>query len=146
MILTFGSDFSRIPARRYTWIFIGCDFLSLLLQGAGGGIAATAKSPSKQKLGNDLMMAGIVWQVVTLLVFAILVGDYFSRLNARRGQMGPTANTIIKDLKFRLFAISLLIAFLAIFTRCVYRIAEMAKGWKNPIMQNETDFIVLDGV
>lgn len=92
------------------------------------------------------MMAGIVWQVVTLLVFAILVGDYFSRLNARRGQMGPTANTIIKDLKFRLFAISLLIAFLAIFTRCVYRIAEMAKGWKNPIMQNETDFIVLDGV
>ena len=146
MVLTFGSGFSRIPARWYTRIFIGCDFLSLVLQGAGGGIAATANTPSNERLGNNLMMAGIVWQVVTLLVFAVLVGDYYVRLRSRRGEMGPTATTVSKDLRFRLFAASLLIAFLAIFTRCVYRIAEMAKGWKNPIMQNQTDFIVLDGV
>ena len=146
MILTFGSEFSRIRAKWYTWIFIGCDFLSLVLQGAGGGIAATANTQSNEDLGNNLMMAGIVWQVFTLLVFAILVGDYYSRLRARRGRMGVTATIIIKDTKFRLFAAALLLAFLAIFTRCTYRIAEMAKGWKNPIMQNETDFIVLDGV
>ncbi len=146
MILTFGSEFSRIRAGWYTWIFIGCDFLSLVLQGAGGGIAATANDKTNEDLGNNLMMAGIVWQVFTLLVFGILVGDYSLRLCSRRGEMSPTATAIIKDIKFRLFAGSLLFAFLAIFTRCVYRIAEMAKGWKNPIMQNETDFIVLDGV
>ena len=146
MILTFGSEFSRIRAKWYTWIFIGCDFLSLILQGAGGGIAATAKTPSNEKLGNNMMMAGIVWQVFTLLVFGVLVGDYYVRLRSRRGEMGTTATTIIKDMKFRLFLGALLLAYVAIFTRCCYRIAEMAKGWKNPIMQNQTDFIVLDGV
>jgi hypothetical protein len=146
MILTFGSEPSRIPAKWYTWIFIGCDLLSLVLQGAGGGIAATATTTSNQDLGNNMMMAGIVWQVFTLLVFGILAGDYFYRLYSRRGEMGPTATTMIKDIKFRLFAAGLVLAFLAIFTRCSYRIAEMAKGWRNPIMQNETDFIVLDGV
>ena len=146
LVLTIGRDYSRIPAKYYTWIFILCDLLSLILQGAGGGIAATANTNSTQKLGNDLMMAGIVFQVVTLLLFATLTSDYIYRAYSNRSTFTQATVNLLSSMKFKLFAGAIFLAFLTIFTRCVFRIAEMANGWGNPIMQDETDFIALDGV
>ena len=60
--------------------------------------------------------------------------------------MSAEAYGLVADAKFRAVVAGLLVAFLAVFTRCCYRIAEMAGGWANPIMQDEIDFIVLDGV
>ena len=99
-----------------------------------------------QDVGNNLMITGIVWQVVTLIVFALLVGDYARRASARRSILPASAITLLGTMRFKLFAGGLILAFLTIFTRCVYRIAEMVGGWQNEIMQNETDFIVLEGV
>ncbi|KAI4211037.1 MAG: hypothetical protein LQ351_006157 [Letrouitia transgressa] len=146
LILTFGEEYSRLRARWYTWIFIGCDLLSLILQGAGGGTAATADTYDTQKIGNDLMMTGIAWQVFTLLVFAILAGDYAWRSYSHRANHTTAAARIAHGLRFKAFIAGLFFAWLTIFVRCVYRIAEMANGWKNSIMQDETDFIVLEGV
>ena len=146
LVLTVGRDYSRIRAKFYTWIFILCDLLSLILQGAGGGIAATADTSTFQNVGNDLMMAGISWQVVTLLLFGALVTDYAYK--AYKGRNGFTQETInlLSSRNFKLFASAIVLSFFVIFTRCVFRIAEMANGWANPIMQDEVDFIVLDGV
>lgn len=140
IVLEVGPEFSRIKPRMYTWIFIPCDIFSLVLQAIGGALAATAKyGDSMQKTGNDLMMAGIVWQVITLLVFGLLVVVYAI---SARSSMSP----VKRSGKFKLFAASLFFAYLTIFVRCVYRIAEMAGGWGNSIMQNEPEFIVLDSV
>lgn len=151
--LAISPTLSPLKPRLYTWIFIGCDLLSLILQGAGGGIAATAtEDKDKQKVGNDLMMAGIVWQVITLLFFAVVSGIYFQRVAStiRRGDptgaISPRAHALLARPLFQAFCVGVLLAFVTIFTRCVYRIAEMANGWANHIMQNEVDFIVLDGV
>ena len=146
LVLTVGRDYSRIRAKWYTWIFILCDLLSLVLQGSGGGIAATANTESGQKAGNNLMMAGIVWQVVTLVAFGALVVDYC--LSASRGRNSFTQATVnlISSRNFKLFAGAIVVSYTVIFTRCVYRIAEMAGGWANDIMQDEAGFIVLDGV
>ena len=146
LVLTIGRSYSRIRAKFYTWIFILCDLLSLVLQGAGGGIAATANTKATQKVGNNLMMAGIAWQVATLIMFAILVSDYCYRAYMHRASFTQATVNLLSATKFKLFAASIFVAFLTIFIRCVFRIAEMAKGWGNPIMQSETDFIVLDGV
>lgn len=148
--LAFGPECSRLKPQLYTWIFICCDIFTLCLQGAGGGIAATANTSNTQKIGNNLMMAGIVLQVVILLAFATATVDFLLRL--RRGLKAKTTTLsaeacgLVADPKFRAFVAGLLLAFLAVFTRCCYRIAEMAGGWANPIMQDEVDFIVLDGV
>ena len=146
IILTIGPEYSRLPARYYTWIFIICDLFSLILQGAGGGLAATASTTSGQATGNNLMMAGIVWQVFTLLVFGFLAGKYALDAYRHRLEFSQSVVTLLSSMRFKLFLYSLVVAFLALFTRCVYRIAEMAGGWRNEIMQNEVDFIVLDGV
>ena len=145
--LEIGANFSRIRPKYYTWIFCLADFFSLVIQGSGGGIAATANhGSSMQKVGNDLMMAGIVWQVFTLLIFGILVGDYAVRVYARRSELEPQAIKLMNETRFKLFTGGLVLAFLTIFTRCIFRIGEMAKGWGNPIMQDESDFIGLDSV
>lgn len=146
LVLTVGQDFSRLRAKYYTWIFIMADLLSLILQGAGGGIAATANTDSTQKLGNNLMMAGICWQVFTLLGFATLVTDYCLRAYKNRAAFTQATVNLLSSTPFRLFGLGVIFAFLGIFIRCVFRIAEMANGWGNPTMQDENDFIILDGV
>lgn len=92
------------------------------------------------------MIAGIVWQVVTLAVFALLGGIFFFRVLRNRSSLTPSANLVLQDTKFQLFLGGLVLAYLGIEVRCIYRIAELAGGWKNDIMQNETEFIVLEGV
>lgn len=145
--LEIGANFSRIRPKSYTWTFCLADLFSLVLQGAGGGIAATANHGSNmQNVGNDLMMSGIVWQVVTLLIFGAMVGDYASRVRAHRSQLEPSAVKLMNTTRFKLFTGGLVLAYLTIFTRCVFRIGEMARGWGSPLMQDQTDFVVLDGV
>ncbi|KAL8982424.1 MAG: hypothetical protein Q9177_005277 [Variospora cf. flavescens] len=146
LVLTLGSRYSRLPARWYTWIFIGCDIFSLVLQGAGGGLAASAKAQSTQDIGSNIMLTGIVWQVVTLLLFAALAADFFLRANRNSADQTATAKEIRQTTKFSLFLAGLVLAYLTIFVRCAYRIAELAGGWGNPIMRNDTEFIILEGV
>jgi len=51
---TFGRENSRISPRSYPRIFIACDFLSLVLQAAGGGIASVkTHNYEDPKLGNN---------------------------------------------------------------------------------------------
>ncbi|KAM5440944.1 hypothetical protein MferCBS31731_004083 [Microsporum ferrugineum] len=146
LCLALGPNLSLLKPRFYTWIFIGVDLLSLTLQGIGGGLAATAKSnKAQQDAGTNVMIAGIVWQVFTLTVFGFLVAHFFWRLRSeRRHTANPTAKQLWGSRKFKLFLGSTTIAFLFIFIRCVYRIAEMVGGWRNEIMQDEVSFVVLE--
>lgn len=146
LVICFGEEHSYIKGRYYTWIFISCDLLSLTLQGAGGGIAASAETDSNQSVGNDLMMAGICFQVITLVAFAAMAGLYYFRLSRSTTPLSTSAQNVKNSTLFKLFVGGFLFAFLTMFIRCVYRIAEMAGGWQNPIMQNELDFIILDSV
>lgn len=91
------------------------------------------------------MMAGLSFQVCTLLVFAALALSYLVRVRrAGPGALKPETADVRASAPFRLFVAALALAFAAILARCVYRVAEMAGGWKNPIMQNEASFVVLD--
>lgn len=45
------------------------DFISLVLQGAGGGLAATANNPSGSQPGRAIMIVGVVFPVLSLLIF-----------------------------------------------------------------------------
>lgn len=148
MVLCFGEEFSVIKARYYTYIFIAADLLSLIMQGAGGGIASNADAGSSQEeTGNDLLMAGISWQVVALFFFILMASWYIVRRRSALKQypLSTEAATTIKQRKFRLFAFAVSSAWFAIFVRCIYRIVEMAGGWGNEVMRDEATFIVFEG-
>ena len=148
IVRQFGSEWSRLRPNYYTWGFITADFFALVLQAAGGGLAATADGEMTQlKLGDHLMMVGICWQVATLTIFGAMVTDFLLRrfvFSGSKTPLSPAAQETASQLKFKLFTVALTLSYFAILIRCVYRIAEMSGGWKNSIMQNELLFIGLD--
>ncbi|OAP64741.1 hypothetical protein AYL99_00713 [Fonsecaea erecta] len=146
LVLQLGREWSRIRPKYYTWGFITADFLALTLQAAGGGIAGSAGDDENfRDVGDRLMITGISWQVLTLLIFAVAVADYSIR-RVKSQPLSESAQSLISDSKFRIFVVAQLVAYLAILIRCVYRVAEMANGWRNPIMQDQSLFIGLDSV
>ncbi|KPI35282.1 Sphingoid long-chain base transporter RSB1 [Cyphellophora attinorum] len=144
-IILFGAEWSRIPPRWYTYTFISMDIFALVLQGAGGGIAATADDDdSLLDAGDNIMITGIALQVVTLAIFGCLVLDYVIRRVRANAPLSAKASQTFYDIKYRIFAVALIFIYLLIIIRCIYRIAEMAGGWRNSIMQDESLFIGLD--
>lgn len=147
VVINFGEEWSRLRPSWYTYIFITADLLSLVLQGAGGGIAATADSGSEMlDIGTDLMIAGVVFQVVALAVFGYFLAEYTLRTYRRRDRLSAESMELYHNTKFRCYMGAVMLAYLTIFTRCVYRIPELTGGWRSELMREEMEFIILEGV
>ncbi|CAK7245520.1 MAG: hypothetical protein STHCBS139747_007104 [Sporothrix thermara] len=145
---------SRVRPTLYPWIFVPGDVSCLLVQAAGGALAASAGYTNTKLLnaGNNLIIAGIVLQVVVLAFFGVASLDYYVRVrrwiagrDARGRQPTAAALALWHTRSFRTFGIAVSVAYACIFIRCIYRVAEMAGGWGNTIMQDEPSFIVLEG-
>lgn len=201
------------PKKTLASIFIPCDVLSLILQGMGGGMAAMSidkgENSTENKVGTNLMIAGLVWQVVSLSGFLSLTLDFAVRVYMRRKQATSSSpsvynndsvpsrnNTNFSDssetvcdfyqvelkgsktmqstatgsvyskefgsnnnnnnnrygpsmpalVPFLAFAIPLGLAFICIFVRCAYRVAELSGGWSGDMMHDEVPFVVFEGV
>lgn len=101
---------------------------------------------SNSTVGNDIMLIGIVSQVVTLGIFGLMALDIFFRIRRSRTNLSSSNTALRQSRRFKGFLVALFLAYSTILIRCVYRIAEMAGGWSNPIMQNQIAFIILDGM
>ncbi|KAI4110768.1 MAG: hypothetical protein LQ339_001044 [Xanthoria mediterranea] len=152
IVVTFGPENSRIKPLSYPRIFIPCDILSLVLQALGGGMASAASHSNKNpETGNHIMVAGLAFQVFTLLVFMLLCADFAVRTVVRSNRMGdaaldPTHATLRRSMKFRAFLVALTLSTICIFIRSVYRVVELGEGWDGALIKNQTLFIVLEGV
>ncbi|KAF1919433.1 RTA1 like protein-domain-containing protein [Ampelomyces quisqualis] len=157
-VLYCGPQYSLIKARLYPWIFVGCDFGSMVLQGIGAGLAAAGGTKNKKLSdgGNSIIVAGIAFQVATMAVCGLLVLVYIIRYKksaAGRSAVGEkSAYHLDKKLasvslwKVRVFGTMGCLAYLTVLIRCIYRLPEMAGGWGNALMRNEFEFLVLDGM
>lgn len=146
LTITFSPTLSRLRPAWYTYIFISCDLVSIVLQGAGGAVSAVASTKKLLDVGENIMIAGLAFQVFTLAIFGALAGEYFFRVMKHKSEVNPRALELCKQWKFRLFLGAILLAYLCIKIRCAYRVAELSGGWGNPIMRKEVDFIVMDSV
>ncbi|KAK5170230.1 uncharacterized protein LTR77_004816 [Saxophila tyrrhenica] len=146
-----GPENSRLKPRLYPWIFVSCDFFSIILQAVGGGIAAS-NNTALIDVGNHVIVAGIAFQVATMFVCICLAADFGWRSlkSRRRKTMGDVdQGPSTRDVKggrawFKFSCFALAGAFMAIFIRCIYRIPEMSGGWGSPRMQDEVAFLILD--
>lgn len=145
MVRAIGPQFSPIKPKLYPWIFMSCDLMSLVLQGAGGGIAASATTPKGSDDGGHIMLAGIIFQVATFTFLYTLLALFIRNLRNGRQTMTEAQLSVLHSRDFKVFAWGVFISSVAIYLRCIYRIAELAGGWANKIMQDEVSFYVLDG-
>lgn len=101
----YGEGASRIKPRTYTLVFISCDFVSLVLQGAGGGLTATANDPDSQQTGVNIMIAGLIFQVVSLAFFMILCVDFAFRLRRYPNKVNSSTISVRSTFKWKAFLI-----------------------------------------
>ncbi|KAJ5169966.1 RTA-like protein [Penicillium coprophilum] len=153
IILSLGPEHSILKPRLFTWIFIGCDIGSLLLQAAGGGVAAAAGKNDMKMLdaGDNIIIAGIAFQVATMVVCAFFAIVFFWRVfKSGDGFSGEkNLDTGVSPIvpKWMPFIVGAeIFAYVTVLIRCIYRLPEMAGGWGNPLMQKENEFLVLDGM
>ncbi|EMD60833.1 hypothetical protein COCSADRAFT_192685 [Bipolaris sorokiniana ND90Pr] len=146
VVIQFGQEWSRLRPSWYTYIFIAADLLSLVLQSAGGALAATAEDGDAiLDIGTNIMIAGIIWQVVALALFGLLVLEYSIRTYRRRDRLSPSALALWENRRFKFFCSAVIVAYVTILVRCVYRIPELLGGWGGELMQEEVEFIILEG-
>ncbi|KAI2777122.1 RTA1-domain-containing protein [Daldinia loculata] len=147
--LSINPALSRLRPRLYPLIFVPADVSCLILQAIGGSLAASAGYDNPQLLlsGDRVIIAGIALQSAVLAGFGALCLDYYLRTRkwVAGGQATPRALAMWNDSRFRMFCYAVAGAYAGILIRCIYRIAEMAGGWGNKIMQDEPSFIVLEG-
>ncbi|EQB46069.1 Sphingoid long-chain base transporter RSB1 [Colletotrichum gloeosporioides] len=146
IIIVHGQQISRFSPRTYAITFMTSDFISLVLQGAGGGIAATADDHSGSETGRAIMVAGVVFQVVSLLTFMLLWLEFVIRLR-KTGEDVKDARFIElrHTKKFVWFQYALGVAVVLVFIRSVYRVAELQQGFDGPIANDEVSFMILEG-
>ncbi|MCJ1337027.1 hypothetical protein MMC09_002306 [Bachmanniomyces sp. S44760] len=125
--------------------YLICDFLSLLLQAAGGAIASGADTISKNNMGRDIMVAGLGFQVGSLALFIALTAEFALRAWKRQGELEPSFSTLRSSFKFRAFLFALALATVTIFTRCCFRVGELSQGFHGKLANQEVTYMVLEG-
>ena len=135
LVIYCGPQYSRLKPRLYPWVFVGSDLGSIVLQAIGGGVAASAGNSANPKLldaGNGLIVAGIVFQVVTMVVCGTLATDFFIRFLKTKpnsiSQEKPNKTPYEKDLgegkkhrNFKMFCGAIMLAYVTVLIRCIYR-------------------------
>ena len=127
LVIYFGPEHSRIKPKFYTWIFIGCDAASIIIQAIGGGVAAAADRTNRQLLntGNGLIIAGIAFQVATMSVCGLLALDFAFRLwksGNHRSALGRSGGGRSGRIgRPELFCGFVFFAYITILIRCIYR-------------------------
>jgi hypothetical protein len=90
------------------------------------------------------MIAGLVFQAFTLILFGFLCADFALKAVRRKSKMNPRYRGLRSSSPFRCFIVAAITAFTAILARCIYRVIELAGGWGNSLMKQEIIFIILD--
>jgi hypothetical protein len=155
LITIYGTQFAILKPMWYSYIFITCDFISLVLQAAGGGIAGSAAtSDSDTAGGTHIMVGGLAFQVVSMSFFLLLTANFLYRIRyynrKEHHAISDTFNPkykVIRDRKlFKYFPAAMVVAAIMVFVRSVYRVVELAQGWDGHLITTEIYFMLLDGL
>lgn len=129
--------------------------MSLLLQAAGGGLASSASHENKDPTtGDNIMVAGLSLQVITLLIFMGLCVDFAHRTYTRHKSLGsstafdqnPLFISLRNSKRFKCFLGALTLATLLIFWRSTYRVVELGEGWTGNLIRRQSLFVGFEGV
>ncbi|ETW76316.1 lipid-translocating exporter [Heterobasidion irregulare TC 32-1] len=147
-----GSQYSRLTAKTYTIVFCTCDVTALVIQAAGGGIAASATDEQGTKLGANIMLAGIAIQLVAIVIYMALATEILVRYSLKspvRDPAGasPWASTSVDamDTRLKLMVSGLGMITIFLLIRSIYRLIELSDGWNGRIISTQVYFNVLDG-
>ncbi|KAI0735122.1 RTA1 like protein [Earliella scabrosa] len=145
-----GAQYSRLSPSMYSKIFLTADIISLLVQGSGGGLAASStEDPDQVRLGSNITLGGLIVQIISMSIFCCFMAEYaWRRYNDRpfrKVAFDENAEQGIFDRHMKLLIAGICLSTMVIYIRCVYRVIEFADGFSGSIAHNEVLFNVFDG-
>ncbi|KEP49881.1 RTA1-like protein [Rhizoctonia solani 123E] len=147
-----GAEYSRMPARLYSKIFISADVTALVIQAAGGAMASIADTHEGAERGGNIMLAGIVIQLVAVVLYTILSIEFVVRFALDR----PARSVVMSERRKHAgwagaprgivwMMVGLAVATVFIIIRSIYRTIELTDGWNGTIISTEKWFNWFDG-
>ncbi|OCF34088.1 hypothetical protein I317_05638 [Kwoniella heveanensis CBS 569] len=162
-----GPQYSVLRPNWYFFTFITADLISLILQAVGGGQASSsAAEGAPTQSATNIMVAGIIFQLVAMATFMTLGADFIIRATMRRPykfQERWTHNRLMKKQQKRrdsektltarahlrawwIMLIAVAISSTMILIRGVYRSVELVQGWTGHLMETEMYQNILDAL
>lgn len=118
---TNSPSYSIIRPTWLTKLFVGGDILCFVVQGGGAGILVASNDAAGFKRGENIILGGLILQLVIFGVFVIVAWVWHRRLSAR-----PTAASA--DVSWKKLIIILYAASICIAVRNIFRAVEYAMG------------------
>ena len=129
---------SVIKPRKLTKIFVTGDVLSILVQGGASGLMVTG---THAKLGEGIVIAGLLIQVIMFALFAVTGVIFRNRIRQR-----PTPESYTVDVPWRESLRMLFIVSALIMVRSVFRVVEYAMGNDGYLLRHEWTMYIFDSV
>ncbi|EPE07796.1 hypothetical protein F503_00518 [Ophiostoma piceae UAMH 11346] len=141
VVILNGEKHTLIKPKWITKIFVAGDVMSFLAQGAGGGMLSSAKKESDVTRGNNVIIAGLVIQILFFGFFVVVTALFHRRIVA-----SPTRRSLEINAPWCGLLIALYIGSVMILVRSVYRVAEYAQGSGGVLQSKEYWLYILDSV
>lgn len=152
LVLIYGTKYSYLKPMQYSLIFIICDWISILVQAAGGGVAAGESSSNEStSLGSNIMVGGLAFQVFTITIFQYLWYSFLYKVY-KAGKLHGDSKfnpqfAHVRNRRFlTLFFIGISITVILIYTRSIYRLIENSMGFVSRLSTQEIYFDLLEGM
>ena len=102
---------------------------------------SSSKSQSQMKLGENMIIVGLVVQVLFFGFFAVVAIIFHKRISTH-----PTTKSVGLSVPWKRFLFVLYAASGLILIRCLYRIVEYAQGSSGALQSRESYAYIFDGM
>ncbi|KIW65624.1 hypothetical protein PV04_07866 [Phialophora macrospora] len=134
-----GERHSMMRLTRITKIFVGGDILCFLTQALGGGMLAGADSAKAVDRGENVILAGLILQMLIFGFFLVVAGTFHFRMRRH-----PTEKSMggVFNWEGAMFVVYILSALITL--RNLFRVIEYIMGEDGYLIQNEWPLYIFD--
>ncbi|KAJ3221200.1 hypothetical protein HDU81_010820 [Chytriomyces hyalinus] len=122
-----------------TKAFVTGDVIAFLVQIAGSGMLLS--DPKNADLGIKILMAGLVVQVISFVLYLSIATIFYQRAVSL---IGHASAGLVDDSAWRTVFGTLMVSGSMVFLRSVFRIVEFSYGFRGSIATNEVYMYVFD--
>ncbi|KKP07844.1 RTM1 [Trichoderma harzianum] len=142
ILLVEGQEHSIIRPQWLTKIFVTGDVICFFMLAGGSGILATAKNnPSMSDTGNNVIIGGLVLQLIWFAIFVVVAGVFHYRMRSI-----PTARSQQPENRWQVYLQTLYVSAILIIIRNLFRVIEYAEGNGGYLLSRETFIYIFDAL
>ncbi|KAH7128329.1 RTA1 like protein-domain-containing protein [Dendryphion nanum] len=139
MTRTDTGSLSIIRPSRVTKLFVAGDVICFFIQSGGAGMLVKAKDRDDVKLGENVILGGLILQIAIFGFFVVVAGTWQKRLEAYNGAAGRTI-----DINWKKYIRLLYAASACITIRNACRVVEYGMGRDGYLLTNEWPLYIYD--